>query len=144
MSSETITQFYSDDHDRLDGLFETFRKLRTTEPDKAKNAFVEFKAGLEQHMAWEEAILFSEFDVRTPSEVGESETTDLLNQHEQIREHLEAVLRKIRENDPDVVKETDRLATLLRDHNVEEENGLYPRLDKLLTDEERADIHRQM
>ena len=57
MATLTISRFYSGDHNRLDGLFEQYLKLKEKEPDQAIKVLEEFKSGLEQHMAWEEAIL---------------------------------------------------------------------------------------
>ncbi len=54
----SITEFMANDHDRLDGIFGKFRDLKSTELKKAKLLFNDFTAGLRQHIAWEEEILF--------------------------------------------------------------------------------------
>lgn len=143
-STDTIARFYSDDHDRLDGLFATYRRLKDTQAEKAKEAFGKFKIGLEQHMAWEEAILFSEYNVRAKLTEEDSETVDLLAEHEQIRDYVEAVWSKAQKSDSRTGKEVDRLSRLLTEHNVAEEKGIYPKLDALLTTQELARIHQQM
>jgi predicted XRE-type DNA-binding protein len=54
----TITAFFEHDHDRLDELFETFQQLKRSDFPKAKDAFKEFKFGLQRHIVWEEDLLF--------------------------------------------------------------------------------------
>ena len=146
MDGRTITQFYSEDHARLDSLFEQFQKLKEKEPDQSIKILEEFKAGLEQHMAWEEAILFSEYDVRIPSAEEESPTVDLTFEHQQLRDYLEIVLRKMREKDSGLELEKDeaRFVELLAAHNFAEETGLYVKLDEKLTDQDRSEIHKRM
>lgn len=144
MSTPTIYGFYSDDHNRLDGLFQHYLTLKEKEHDKAITVLEEFKFGLEQHMAWEEAILFSEYDVRLPSADEESPTVDLRFEHEQLREYLGIVLRKLKANDRDTDKDEARLAELLGAHNWAEETGLYLKLDEVLTDHDREEIRQRM
>ena len=146
MSTQTICEFYSEDHDRLDGLFEQYLKLKVKEPEEAIKVLEQFKFGLEQHMAWEEAILFSEYDVRIPSADEESPTVDLTFEHQQLRDYLDIVLRKMREKDQGLELEKDeaRFAELLAAHNFAEEAGLYVRLDEKLSDQDRTDIRQRM
>ncbi len=146
MSTPTISEFYSDDHTRLDGLFEQYLKLKENEPDRAIKVLEEFKFGLEQHMAWEEAILFSEYDARIASAEDESPTVDLTFEHQQLRDYLESIQRKLKEKDQGLELEKDeaRFAELLAAHNFAEETGLYVKLDEALTDEDRSEIHKRM
>lgn len=146
MSTPTINKFYSDDHNRLDGLFEQYLKLKEKQPEEAIGVLEQFKFDLEQHMAWEEAILFSEYDVRIPSADEESPTVDLTFEHQQLRDCLEIVLRKMREKDRglELEKEEARFAELLAAHNFAEETGLYLRLDEVLPESTRAEIYQRM
>lgn len=146
MSVPTVFKFYSDDHNRLDGLFEQYLKLKEKQPEEAIGVLEQFKFGLEQHMAWEEAILFSEYDVRIPSVEGESPTIDLTFEHQQLRDYLEIVLRKMREGDLGLELEKDeaRFAEQLAAHNFAEETGLYVKLDQVLPDSTRAEIYQRM
>ena len=52
---ETIFDFMAKDHDRLDGVFLSFRQ-RVKEKNLAdlKPFFREFKTGLQRHIVWEE------------------------------------------------------------------------------------------
>jgi regulator of cell morphogenesis and NO signaling len=51
---DTIRTYYERDHDRLDELFTTFQRLKRSDFAKAKEAFKEFKVGLQRHIVWEE------------------------------------------------------------------------------------------
>jgi len=53
------------DHDRLDEIFEGFKKLKDDDIDAAGKLFLEFKTGLLQHINWEEDILFPVFEQKT-------------------------------------------------------------------------------
>ncbi len=143
MGAETICKFYADDHDRLDGLFALFQDLKRKELERAKEAFRKFKSGLEQHMAWEEAILFSEYEAKTGIQEG-GPTEDLRFEHEQIRDQLENIGRKLNQNDLDTEKDEARLGETLAAHNWMEETDFYLKIDKLLTDEERAKTFERM
>jgi regulator of cell morphogenesis and NO signaling len=144
LSSFAITQFYSDDHRRLDGLLNTHRALNASRPKEAQAALEQFKAGLEQHMAWEEAILFPAYDAVVPPENRRTSTTIFQSEHEQIRDCLEIIFKKIRDGAGDTEKESARLAALLEKHNRDEEADLYLPLDKGLTESSRAEIYRHM
>lgn len=146
MSAPTVFKFYTDDHHRLDGLFEQYLKLKENQPVEAIKVLEEFKFGLEQHMAWEEAILFSEYDVRIRNVEGESPTIDLTFEHQQLRDYLEIVLRKMKGKDLglELEKDESRFAELLAAHNFAEETGLYVKLDEVLPDSNRAEIYQRM
>ena len=62
---KTISEFYEQDHDRLDELFKTFQKLKRSDFAKAKEAFKEFKFGLQRHIVWEEGVLFPLWEEKT-------------------------------------------------------------------------------
>lgn len=142
MDNATITGFYSKDHARLDGLFERFQALKEKAPDKAREALREFQHGLEQHMAWEEAILFSIFNQKQGLE--ESPTAELLLEHEQIRDRLEAIQTKLKNGITDTGEEEARFVKALASHNRTEENEFYRQLDHLITDDERKEIFKSM
>jgi hemerythrin-like domain-containing protein len=146
IDTPTIAQFYSDDHNRLDGLFEQYLKLKEKDPPASIKVLERFKVGLEQHMAWEEAILFSEYDARIPSADEESPTVDLTFEHQQLRDCLEIVVRKMREKDLGLELEKDeaRFVELLAAHNFAEETGLYVKLDEVLTNQDRSEIQKRM
>jgi hemerythrin superfamily protein len=136
-----LTAFYEEDHRRLDGLFAAYQALRRQEPAQAKEILRRFRSGLEQHMAWEEAILFSEYDARAP-EAGL--TAELLGEHAEIMNLIDRIEEKGRRQDPDTDREEARLLTLLSAHNEREERGIYLTMDALVDPRERSEIFAKM
>ena len=144
MTSPSLARFFTDDHERLDSLFREFQSKKQSDPGGALDILEAFKSGLEQHMAWEEAILFGAYDERVSSPEGESPTRQLNVEHQQIRRQLEDLLARVRHGEADTADSEARLTRLLASHNREEEAGIYLEVDRLLTDAERDDIRRQM
>ena len=80
---KSITAFFEQGHDRLDELFKTFQQLKRSDFAKAKDAFKEFKFGLQRHIVWEEDLLFSLWEKKTGmTESGP--TPAMRNEHRQI------------------------------------------------------------
>src|SRR5579884_3385315 len=65
MSEAAVQTSFAHDHDRLDELLETYRRLKRVDFDQAKQAFREFKFGLQRHIIWEETVLFPLFEEKT-------------------------------------------------------------------------------
>ena len=134
MSAPSINDFLTEDHDRLDGLLETFEEWRGKDSARAKDSLTQFTVGLLRHLRWEESILFPLFEQKT----GQSGLTKTLRgEHEEIREWLAALNQKVEQNDADCEHEEKMLVEELGGHNAREEYALYPQLDKLLTEEEQ-------
>ncbi len=90
----------------------------------SKEAFKEFKIGLQQHIVWEEELLFPMWEEKTGM-VEDGPTPVMRFEHSQIRQYLDAIYQKVESRNPD----TDR-----------EEQALYPAIDNVTSAEERATI----
>jgi len=144
MSAEkTISAFYEEDHDRLEELFKTFQQLKLSNFTKAKEAFKEFKVGLQRHIVWEEDLLFPLWEEKTGMSEG-GPTFVMRNEHRQIGQQLEAIHDKVAEENPDSDQEEQALLNILGSHNMKEERVLYPAIDQVTTQEERETIFRNM
>jgi iron-sulfur cluster repair protein YtfE (RIC family) len=143
MTEAGIRSTFADDHDRLDGLFESFRQAKKTDFARATQFFKEFKIGLQRHIVWEEQILFPLFEQKTGM-VHSGPTEVMRQEHRQIAAHLEAVHDKVRKQDPNSDNEEWALLAALAVHNQKEENVLYPALDRLLSDEEKVSAFMAM
>ena len=143
MPEPTISQYFAQDHDRLDALFASFRADKYSEYGKAKEAFREFKAGLERHIVWEEQLLFPVWEEKTGM-TDSGPTFVMRGEHRHIGERLEAILQKVQNEDPDTGAEEQALIVLLSAHNMKEERVLYPSIDKLVTDDEREKLYDKM
>jgi regulator of cell morphogenesis and NO signaling len=139
----TISTFYEQDHDRLDELFKTFQQLKRSDFSKAKEAFKDFKFGLQRHIVWEEDLLFPLWEEKTGmSEDGP--TFVMRAEHRRIGQQLEAIHDKVAEQNPDSDQEEQALLDLLGSHNMKEERVLYPSIDQVTSVEERETVFRNM
>ena len=140
---KTITEFFEQDHDRLDELFKTFQQLKRSDFSTAKDAFKGFKVGLQRHIVWEEDLLFPIWEQKTG--MSDSGPTPVMrNEHRQIGQQLEAIHQKVADQNPDSDQEELALLDLLGSHNRKEERALYPAIDKVTSPEERDTIFRSM
>jgi regulator of cell morphogenesis and NO signaling len=139
----TITTFYEDDHDRLDELFKTFQSSKRSDFAKAKEAFKEFKVGLQRHIVWEEELLFPIWEEKTGM-VEDGPTPMMRHEHSQIKQQLDTIHQKVEGQNPETDQEEQALLNLLSSHNRKEERALYPAIDNVTSAEERATIFSNM
>jgi iron-sulfur cluster repair protein YtfE (RIC family) len=139
----TISTFYEQDHDRLDELFKTFQKFKRSDFAKAKEAFKEFKFGLQRHIVWEEDLLFPLWEKKTGMSDG-GPTFVMRNEHRQIGQLLEAIHDKVADQNLECDQEEQALLNLLGSHNMKEERVLYPAIDQVTNEEERETVFRNM
>jgi regulator of cell morphogenesis and NO signaling len=140
---KTIREFFEQDHDRLDELFKTFQQLKRSDFPKAEQAFKEFKVGLQRHIVWEEDLLFSLWEKKTGmSDSGP--TPAMRNEHRQIGQQVEAIHRKVANQNVDSDQEEQGLLDLLASHNRKEERALYPAIDQVTSVEEREAVFHNM
>ena len=140
---QTVSAFFEQDHDRLDELFKTFQRLKRSDFAKAKEAFTEFKFGLQRHIVWEEDVLFPLWEEKTGMSEG-GPTFVMRNEHRQIGQQLEAIHEKVGELNSESDQEEQALLNLLGSHNMKEERVLYPSIDQVTSAEERAIVFRNM
>ena len=140
---KTISMFYEQDHDRLDELFKTFQKFKRSDFAKAKEAFKEFKFGLQRHIVWEEDLLFPLWEEKAGMSDG-GPTFVMRNEHRQIGQLLVAIHDKVADQNPECDQEEQALLNLLGSHNMKEERVLYPSIDQVTNEEERETVFRNM
>jgi len=143
MSESTVQVSLAHDHDRLDQLLERYRQLKRVDFAKAKQAFREFKFGLQRHIISEETIFFPLFEDKTGMRE-HGPTAVMRAEHREIGRRLEALHDKVRCQDMDSEREEEALLQALFAHNQKEENVLYPAIDRLSSAEEKADALRKM
>ncbi len=133
----SISKFMSDDHSRLNDMFQEFRESQ--KEDKSELLFAEFKIGIERHIKWEEEILFPRVNKKVG---GDSAMVDeLLLQHKRIREDINEISSHLSSRDPSI--ETG-LEQLLMGHDKMEEGGIYPWIDDYVDDKERKAAFSKM
>src|SRR6478752_6770695 len=112
---QTVTAFYEKDHDRLDELFKTFQTSKRSNFIKAKEAFKEFKVGLQRHMVWEEELLFPMWEEKTGM-VEDGPTPMMRHEHSQIRQLLDSIDRKVESQNFNTDQDEQALFNLLSSH----------------------------
>jgi len=132
----SVADFMSHDHDRLDALFEEFRRTKTQDLGRARRLFDEFRSGLERHILWEEDVLFPAFEARTGMhEAGP--TAVMRMEHRQIQALLAEMAQALEAGRTDTDALEQDLLQVLGVHNSKEEGILYPWIDRELSDDER-------
>lgn len=141
--SQTIATFYKKDHDRLDDLFKTFQTVKRSDFPKAKEAFKDFKVGLQRHIVWEEELLFPMWEEKTGM-VEDGPTPMMRFEHDQIKQLLDAIHQKVETQNLDTDQDEQALSNLLSSHNRKEERALYPAIDNVISQDERARVFSDM
>ena len=102
--------------------------------DKAGVDFPRFRDAMHRHLAVEESILFPAFEQRTGMAMGPTQV--MRNEHAQIRELIEAAEGALLAKDADDYSGyAETLLIMTQQHNMKEENILYPMCDQHLSDQ---------
>ena len=143
MSEGKISVTFEQDHDRLDALFTTFQEQKRQDVAKAKEAFAAFKFGLQRHIVWEEDVLFPKWEENSGMAEG-GPTQVMRSEHRMIGDCLEAIHQKVQAQDPESDRDEQLLLDILKSHNMKEERILYPSIDQVISDQERAELYQAM
>lgn len=143
MSDDKISLTFEQDHDRLDKLFESFQQQKRQDFARAKRAFGEFKTGLLRHIRWEEDLLFPKWEENSGMAEG-GPTQIMRSEHRSIRDCMEVIQGEIDREGLDSGGDEQRLLELLKAHNMKEERILYPSMDQVIDEKERAAIYHAM
>ena len=99
--------------------------------DKGSTEFDRFRETFEAHLAAEERILFPAFETATGFSSGPTQVMKI--EHEQMRGLLAEMTRAVAAKDRnDFAGQADTLLILMQQHNIKEENILYPMCDNML------------
>lgn len=143
MANQSISTYFQADHDRLDQLFKKFQELKSNNWIKAKELFMEFKAGMERHIIWEEDILFPLFEEKTERQC-DGPVVALKAEHSLIMQYLKDIAEKVNKGNTETEPDELSLTNTLFLHDQKEENIFYPAIDSLLSDAERESVFATM
>jgi len=132
-----VTEALGWDHDRLDAL-ETaaMEAWGARETRAATRLHLRFVCGLLRHIRFEEGVLFPEFERVSGTSPDRGPTAAMRAEHREIEALLEDVrLAAVSGVRPAETTRAD-LRALVHQHNVKEENVLYPMLDRALDAQE--------
>ncbi|MDO9467377.1 MAG: hemerythrin domain-containing protein [Thiobacillus sp.] len=136
----TILEFLGSDHHACDNLFASAEDaVARNDWDSARSLFGQFQAAMARHLVMEEDVLFPAFESRTGTRAGPTEVMRM--EHAQMRDLLEEMARAVTAGDQDrYLGLSETLNMLMQQHNLKEENMLYPMSDRVLGAERVAVI----
>lgn len=138
MESQTISQAMIEEHARLHEILEEIKsKIENLDNDKKSEyndllkIFNKFKWNTEKHFFVEEKIIISTY-LSFENNSSNEDVQHILNDHKEIIKFIDEIEESLREGiKPDI---TD-LVDLLDEHEQNEENYFYPKLDEELDEE---------
>jgi len=133
-----ITGLMIEDHERLIGLFDDFKKTEKKDLKKANELFARFDKELRNHFIAEEKIIISTFRKNNNTL---PIVSVLKSEHIKIRSILEKILASIRENSK--INTFDLFTVLTRHQNIEE-RLFYPELDEMLSEKEKNAVYEKI
>lgn len=124
-----IKNCMTDDHRHCDGLFaEVEQALAAHAWDRASAAFAGFAGAMQQHFAAEEELLFPAFEAQSGITMGPTQV--MRDEHIQMRDLMAAAQEALAAQDADdYAGNAETLLIMMQQHNMKEENVLYPMCD---------------
>jgi iron-sulfur cluster repair protein YtfE (RIC family) len=134
----TISDYLSADHQRCDSLF---AEAEAAAANNQSAAFDAFAAAMLHHLDMEESVLFPAFEQATGSNMGP--TRIMRMEHAQMRELFAQMQEALSADDSTTFAGlAETLLILMQQHNLKEEQVLYPMSDRALG--EPAAVLQQM
>ena len=129
-----IKVFMAQSHLLCDGAFERVERLATDgDWAAAAAAFAHFKKLVLQHFDAEETLLFPAFEEESGMRMGPTQV--MRGEHVQMRQLVDAASTALAEKDgDDYAGFAETLLIMMQQHNLKEENVLYPMCDQFLND----------
>jgi hemerythrin-like domain-containing protein len=139
----TILEFLGSDHRACDDLFASAEAAAAQQNwDSARSLFGQLNAAMARHLAMEEEVLFPAFESRTGMRSGPTEVMRM--EHAQMRALLQEMADAVAAGDQGrFLGLSETLNMLMQQHNLKEENMLYPMSDQVLAGE-RDSLMRAM
>ena len=141
----TVSSYMQWDHDRLDDVLErAMGDLACENWRGALKHMGEFRDRLARHVEIEESILFPRFEEITGTRI-DGPTDRMHAEHRDILQAVDTMLSGLHARDADDVDNcyVNLLATLV-EHNMREEQMLYPLIDRALTRPELEGLMRSI
>lgn len=127
-----ILEFMRDDHRACDHLYaEAESTLLSKDGEKGKRLFEQFSISTLHHFDMEEKELFITFEKRTGMMGGPTQM--MRYEHQQLRSLIESMRLALNENRiNDFFGIGESMMIMLQQHNMKEEQMLYPMIDRTL------------
>ena len=143
----SFQNYMANDHRRCDDFFAIAEQAVAEQAwDRARAAFSGFQRAMAQHFAAEESLLFPAFESKSGMSMGPTEVMRV--EHAQMMELMTAADQALVAQDADDYSgNAETLLIMMQQHNMKEENVLYPMCDDHLADQVEAlllDLERQL
>ncbi len=127
-----IAQYLTEEHRKCDQFYaEAEKAVSEGDWEKAKKLFEEFKEKTLLHFQKEEEVLFPEFEARTGMVMGPTQV--MRHEHAQARELIDRLEKALEDkNKEEFLSIGESLMILIQQHNMKEEQILYPMSDQHL------------
>ncbi len=128
----TIAEFLAAEHRGCDEVFAAAEDAANEgDLSRCRADFQEFCKVMEQHFRREEEVLFPAFEQASGNAMGPTRVMAL--EHRQMRETLTDMASALADGDlENFLGQADGLLILLQQHNIKEEQMLYPMCDRFL------------
>ena len=130
----TISQRMHDDHRRCDELFATAEEsVNDGLWEPAVDAYTAFRDATLHHFAMEEEALFPAFEEASGNTMGPTQM--MRHEHQQMRALMEQMAEGIERRDGEgYLGASETLLMMMQQHNLKEEQILYPMTEQVLGD----------
>lgn len=130
-----IQQRMAADHKRCDGIFMNIEKrVSRHEWDEAESLLASFITAMNRHFDHEEQALFPAFEIATGETGGP--TMMMRHEHERMRDLFRDMLTAVKQRNRDhYLGLSETLLIFMQQHNVKEEQILYPMIDSNCADQ---------
>ena len=130
----SIKDFLTQDHRACDEVFAQMEQKASSSLEDAKELTQNFVDDMERHFQMEERVMFAEFEAKTGMTQGP--TAMMRHEHEQMRQLFRQLLDSLESGDKEKFFGTsETLMILLQQHNMKEEQMLYPMAQQHLSAE---------
>lgn len=128
----TILEYMGTDHRACDDLFASAEEAAGKHDwNSARELFGKFQAAMAHHLAMEEEALFPAFEERTGMVSGPTQVMRM--EHEQMRALIDDMAAAAEAGNASAyLGASETLNMLMQQHNIKEENMLYPMADRAL------------
>jgi hemerythrin-like domain-containing protein len=140
---DAITRYLAPDHQRCDELFYRAEAAALrSDWQAATEQFEQFHSTMHHHFAMEEEVLFPAFEQSTGNPAGPPRIMRV--EHGQMRDLLDSLRQALAARDGKAyASASETLLVLMQQHNLKEEQMLYPMCDHMLG-AESADLIERM
>lgn len=130
-----IRTFMTEDHRHCDDLFaDAEQAIGQNNLEAALAAFEHFHTSILAHFSAEEKTLFPSFEAKTGMTMGPTQVMRM--EHAQMRSMMDDAVDALKAGKTDdYLGQAETLLIMMQQHNMKEENMLYPMCDQYLTAE---------